>query len=124
MQWDAALLGAWRREDYMSYATSAFMGRHKLTREQFQELARTPVFKQFHMPARGFVASALPVLSEALWAGVSDVAALTLMDGLKTGRPGTSRYMRGPRADKKDQASVRSVDIHAGHRRRDWHVCK
>jgi hypothetical protein len=124
MQWDAALLNAWHADGHMSVLMRTFMDKQGLSLEQFQQIARTPQWKQCHMPARAFVASSLPALSDRLWAGVPDVDLLDVMEGLRTAAPGRSKVTKALLAEDKEQARTKRVDIHKGHRRRDWHVCK
>lgn len=132
MMWDTDLVCAWRANvQRMFILENRFCNAHKITEDELRKLRRTTRGKrQIFLPVRAFVAQALPHLSNMLWDGkVSDADAILKLAG---SRMDTGLYAHSSkhslaaelRANERSARRIRSVDIHHGHRRSDWSVCK
>jgi len=128
MEWDTALLNAWRADVKVKALMMQFCSPRNLDFAAMrQKLKRIPPQAWWHKPVQAFVAACLPYLSKRLWDGPYTTAELVLwMDevSLSVQKPRAARD-RGERryAVAKDNRT-RRVDMHAGHRRADWAVCK
>lgn len=128
MQWDAALIKAWHDNGLMSYLSAPFMGKHGLSFDDLALLKRTPrSAPHFKRPVRAFVANSLPALSHWLWDTTQSPAEIVLRLGdsaMDTVYGRASKALKELRSEDRKLRSLRRVDVHYGHRRSDWQVCK
>jgi hypothetical protein len=136
MEWDAALIAAWHAEPTLRWPVKMHVvvnrfreKRAGLCHDEFSALKRVPAWSGRHylMTVRVFTAGCLPRLSDRLWDNGAADAALVLW--LSDSDIDTTRFSGGKNQSPKRNTkaftrSTRFVDVHAGHRRRDWNVCK
>lgn len=126
-EWDSALLAYWQRDFYrMGILIARFLAASGMSMEEFRQLKRVPRPDQTSMPVRGFVAQALPALSDKLWDGKhTREQLLDWMESarLRTAKPRSSIFTEA-RKEEKQTRRLKRVDVHKGHRRSDWNVCK
>jgi hypothetical protein len=128
MQWDAAMVRAWRENWNTSRVAAVFMNRNHIDLAEFMAIQRTPRHSaHFKRPVRAFVSQHLPTLSSWLWdSGWPDAAiVLKLADSkIDTQGGGMSLFLRELCAEECAQRSTVVVHQQRGHRRSDWSVCK
>lgn len=128
MQWDSALVKAWRNDYLMEYTARNFMGATGTSVVDLKSMLRAPKHNHhWRRPVRVFVANGMPVLSDWLWDGKLTNAEIVLKladSKMDVARGYQANGTQERRSENKDQRQLFVVHQHRGHRRSDWHVCK
>lgn len=125
MRYDAALIRAWHQHWRMNRLCAEFARLD--TRDS---LLRFPQFWGWNMPVRAFVDQHLSKLSDILLSGKhSDPDVVLWLES--SGLNWTPRKIYRDKSlsssiqnEKRRKVRTRRVDVHKGHRRSDWGVCK